>query len=424
MPSRRFRVVSTCAALLLLLGLARGPLPAQTATQTDPLEQTITSEDLRRHVTFLASDEMKGRASGSEEAQKAADYVVEAFKAAGLKPGGPGGSWFQEVSFPGGTCRNVLGVLPGSSSTLRREFVIVGAHYDHVGLGDFGSRTPGRRGEVHNGADDNASGTSTLLELVEAFAQSPPKRSLLFIAFTAEERGLFGSRAWAKSPTVPLKSVVTMYNLDMIGRSSNGYVFVGGANSGSGFQELVREVTEPFKLDVELSGGGRGPSDHQTFYDEHIPVLFLFTGEHTDYHTPDDDIEKLPFDALQTLGRVSSRLLRHSGDGKRPRWQQDDRGAMPVTSERAWDHARTLLGVRLEASGTEDGVPFDVVSKKGAAAQAGLADGDTIGAIAGEDMKTPLQVQRRLAYARPGEQLEFRIVRGGRSKLLKLRIPR
>jgi len=185
---------------------------------------------------------------------------------------------------------NVVAVLEGSDPVLKRQAVVIGAHYDHLGRGEFGSLAPDRRGEVHNGADDNASGAAGLLELARAFAQQPrPRRSLVLVAFSGEEAGLVGSREYVADPRVPIANSVAMVNLDMIGRLRSGALFVFGTETSPDFPKLVRRAADAARMGVNLTQGTFSPSDQTSFVARGVPVLFFFTGNHGDYHTPEDD---------------------------------------------------------------------------------------------------------------------------------------
>jgi len=198
-----------------------------------------------------------------------------------------------EVERRRGLEANVVAILPGRDPELSREAVVVGAHYDHLGRGEFGSLAPDRRGEIHNGADDNASGAAGLLELARAFAAQPrARRSLVLVAFSGEEAGLAGSREYAAAPPIPLASTAAMVNLDMIGRLRSGSLFVFGTETSPDFPELVGRAAEAAELELHLSQGAFSPSDQTSFLAQGVPVLFFFTGTHGAYHTPDDDAEQ------------------------------------------------------------------------------------------------------------------------------------
>jgi hypothetical protein len=208
---------------------------------------------------------------------------------------------------------NVLAYLPGSSD----EYLILGAHYDHVGLGEQYSMEPAKRGTVHPGADDNASGTSGVLELARWFSKhTGHRRGILFMAFAGEEFGLLGSNHYVAAPEMPLAKAITMINLDMIGRVRNNRVFVGGVGTSANFKALVETLNQSEEAKFELEDtdtGGYGSSDHYSFTPEEIPFLFFFSGLHPDYHTPSDTWDRVdaPQAArlLRLVGRVMERLL-------------------------------------------------------------------------------------------------------------------
>jgi len=216
-----------------------------------------------------------------------------------------------DVRQKAGTVYNVAAYLPGRTD----EYLVLGAHYDHVGLGEQFSMAPSRKGSAHNGADDNASGTSALIELARWFSGRPqPRRGILFLAFAGEEIGLVGSNHYVASPSLPIEKAVGMINMDMIGRPKDGQVLVGGVPTGSSFREILLEANRRVGFKLETSdNGGYGSSDHFTFLPKQIPVLLFFTGLHADYHTPDDTWDKIdsPVSArlVGLIGAVVERLL-------------------------------------------------------------------------------------------------------------------
>ncbi len=212
---------------------------------------------------------------------------------------------------------NVVAILEGSDPQLKREAVVVGAHYDHLGRGEFGSLAPDRQGEVHNGADDNASGAAGLLELARVFARSPrPRRSLVLVAFSGEEAGLLGSREYVADPRIPIANTVAMVNLDMIGRLRTGTLFIFGTETSPDFPKLVRRAADAARMGVNLTQGTFAPSDQTSFVARGVPVLFFFTGNHGDYHTPDDDAARLDAEGEAHVLEVVSRTLRELLDAE------------------------------------------------------------------------------------------------------------
>ncbi len=193
------------------------------------------------------------------------------------------------------TVKNVVAAITGSDPALANEWVVVGAHYDHLGLGDRNSLAPSQAGQIHHGADDNASGTSGVLELARLAAQNRQtlKRSVLFMTFAAEEIGLLGSSYFVNNPTIPQANIVAMINLDMIGRVSNDRAFLGGVGTSPNFRSWAEEFNRTVGLNLDYSDSGYGGSDHMSFSSKKIPVLFFFSGLHADYHKPSDTFDKI-----------------------------------------------------------------------------------------------------------------------------------
>jgi len=261
---------------------------------------------ISKHITYLASDKMKGRGTGSKENDKAAKYVAKQFKKLNLQPKGTDG-FYQEfiakvrrVVVPDSLrkTKNVIGFLDNGAS----HTVVIGAHFDHLGMGRQGSsKAENPEGQIHNGADDNASGVAGLLELARYFSENKTKEScnFLFIAFGAEELGLLGSRHFVNNPTIPLNSINFMTNMDMIGRyDKNRGVGIGGYGTSPQWPEIFKDVKTETKFFTDSAGSGG--SDHGSFYSKQIPVLFFHTGGHDDYHKPTDDAEKV--DAIAEAG--------------------------------------------------------------------------------------------------------------------------
>ena len=275
---------------LAALALAAFPagLHAQFGTQQRPVETPapppITALD---DIRYLSDDRLGGRMTGSPGADSAAAYLARRFEQVGLQPAA--GGWFQSFTVAkeapvaqsarvGGLVgRNVIGLLPGHDPNLRNETVVVGAHYDHLGLGGFGSLDPDSAGRVHNGADDNASGSAMLIQIAERLAQTPPARTVLFIAFSGEELGLLGSAHYVKQPLYPLTTTMAMVNLDMVGRLRNGRLIVYGARTAKEFPALLDSLNWHAGFDLKAQGDGYGPSDQSSFYGAGKPVLHLFT---------------------------------------------------------------------------------------------------------------------------------------------------
>ena len=308
------------------------------------------------------------------------------------------------------TTRNVVGLLPGSDPELKQEVVVVGGHLDHVGYGQLGQNR-GNKEFIHNGADDNASGTSAVLELAEAFALrgSWPKRSLLFINFNAEERGLLGSRHYADHPLLPLTNTIAMVNLDMVGRGASG-LDVGGVGTSPGFKPMVESMAQQFAFKFNTTPGGRGRSDHTSFYNKNIPVLFFHTGQHSDYHKPSDEWEKINQPEIQSVTRMAWMVINELANApQRPKFTKSD--GNPVRRGRP----RLQLGVQLNPKPDANGVRIDAVLPDSPAAKAGLKQGDIIQAIAGRPTKNLRDVTLAVARHKRGQITNIDIRRGGKA---------
>lgn len=298
---------SCCAVVFLALALCAGrPLCAVNNNLFAAALNSISEDELYKHVEVLADDVYEGRAAGSRGGHAAGQYLVDQLKQLSLVPAGDNGEITQSFN---DDYRNLLVALPGDDPTVAQEVVIVGAHYDHVGYGKQ-NNSYGPYGQIHNGADDNASGTSVLLELMQAFAKSGLKtrRTIVFALWDAEERGLVGSRYWVSHPTVPLERVKLNITIDMVGRLRDERLQVLGTRSGYGMRRLfVDAADEPLWLDFswELSAN----SDHWPFLERGIPIALIHTGLHSDYHRPTDDIEKINRSGMQEVGRYLFTVL-------------------------------------------------------------------------------------------------------------------
>ncbi|MEL6110434.1 MAG: M20/M25/M40 family metallo-hydrolase, partial [Planctomycetota bacterium] len=309
---------------------------------------------------------------------------------------------------------NVIGVLPGKGA-LANQQLIVGAHYDHVGMGGASSLAPGTIA-VHNGADDNASGTATMLataaEMKRRLASVASHREIHFIAFTGEESGLIGSARYVKAPIKPLEQAAAMINLDMVGRLKDNELNVYGTGSASGFDELVETTNEDFGFKLFKIPSGYGPSDHQSFYRARVPVLFFFTGLHNDYHRPSDDVEKINFDDMTRVTKMVCEVAyRLSTQPERPQYRETNQ-----TQVRPRRQLTAFLGVQL---GERGGVRVVTVTEGSPAEGAGLKADDLVQRIDQTDVRTPNDVVTWVRNHSPGDRFELRVQRGGRELILR-----
>jgi len=403
--------------IVVLTVLLASPAASLSAQSTPAARQVL--EDIQ----FLAADRLGGRLTGSAGADTAAAYLIRRMEQAGLQA--PPSGWIQQfvvaadapmaqhTGAGGVTGRNVIGVLPGRDPELRNETVIVGAHYDHLGLGGAGALDPDNTGFVHNGADDNASGTSALLYIARRLSGNPPARTVVFIAFSGEELGLLGSAFYTKNPVYPLSRTVAMVNLDMVGRLRNDRLLAFGVETATEFPTLLDSLNWYAGFDLKASGDGYGPSDQSSFYAAKLPVIHLFTDLHEDYHRASDDADKINADGLvrvadftvglvQALANRQQRLTYVERPAPTPRATGDS-----PSGERAW------FGSIPDMAGGVTGVRFSGVSKGSPAEKAGMQAGDILIRLGDYAIDNLQAMSDALGTYKPGDETEAVVLREG-----------
>ncbi len=311
------------------------------------------------------------------------------------------------------TVRNVIGAVDGADPELRKEWVIVGAHYDHLGLGDRSSLAPSQIGQVHHGADDNASGTSGVLELARLAAGNKRewKRSILFMTFAGEELGLLGSAYFTDHSTVPLKNTVAMLNMDMIGRLNGGRLFVGGVGTSPTFKASIEELNKSAGLEVDYSDSGYGASDHMSFNAKKIPVLFFFSGLHTDYHKPSDTAEKINGDgAVKVLSLVYLMMNRIASTTDRLEYTEVHE-PKPTGGGSGGGYG-PYFGSVPDFRDDLKGVLFADVQNNSPAAKAGLKQGDLLIEFDGKPIQNLYDFTYALRAKKPGDVVAVVVKRG------------
>ena len=268
--------------------------------------ESITERDFRRHITYLASDALEGREAGSAGSKAAAVYLTEKFSEYGLKPAGDKNRYEQHF---GQGYRNLLGMKIGTDEKLKQEIIVIGAHYDHVGYG-YSGNSRGAVGQIHNGADDNASGVSALLEIAQALHESklPLRRSILFAYWDGEELGLLGSQHWTAYPTVDFSRVKFYLNLDMVGRLRNNRLEVYGSRTSTGLRRLYANQNDE-GIEANFNWNIIQDSDHYSFVQRKVPFLMPFTGKHDEYHRPSDDANTINFPGAEKVAKHWLRIL-------------------------------------------------------------------------------------------------------------------
>ena len=289
------------------------------------LPQTAATGRIAEDVRYLSSDQLAGRRIGSAGADSAAAWIALRMERAGLVRPAGSTSWYQSfviahdspaahgTGLAGVRGRNVVGVLRGKDPALAGEYVIVGAHYDHLGTGGQGSLSPDSTGVPHNGADDNASGVAAVLEIARRLEASPPARSVIFVAFSGEEEGLLGSMHFAKYPPVPNEKVVAMLNFDMVGRLREDKLVVYGVETAKEWRPMIDSLNRGSRFALTLQGDGYGPSDHTSFTLQKKPVLHFFTGTHSDYHRTTDDFAAINLEGIERVATMASEIVRQIG---------------------------------------------------------------------------------------------------------------
>jgi hypothetical protein len=309
--------------------------------------------------------------------------------------------------------RNVVAVLPGSDPALSSETIVIGAHYDHLGRGGRSSLSPALVGQIHHGADDNASGTAGVIELGAALGAAPHKRTYIFIAFAGEELGLRGSEYWASHPTRPGAKIIAMINMDMIGRLRDNLIYVGGMGTSPAFNEIVKAAADQAGLQIRPSQGGYGSSDQTSFYTKNIPVLFFFSGLHADYHRPSDDWQKINTEgATRVLAMVFDVAARLNGLDAPPQFTKVNE---PAPSGRGGGTGYgTYFGSIPDMGEEVKGVRFSDVRPNSPAAKAGLRAQDIMIQFAGKDIANLEDFTYMLRTHKPGDMVEVVVLRDGK----------
>jgi aminopeptidase YwaD len=314
---------------------------------------------------------------------------------------------------------NVIGILPGSDPTLKDESIVIGAHYDHVGFGHYGTRDSHTSGQIHYGADDNASGTAVLLQLAERLsrAQLKPARTIVFAAFSAEELGLHGSRQYVNSPPLPLSSTKAMVNLDMVGRLRDNRLTIFGTRSAKGLSDIVLEEAQKLGLQVTESDG-IGRSDHRSFYNKKIPALHFFTGSHPDYHRPSDTWEKLNVEGMARVSQLVQGIAEKVANRKEPLSFVSLPSRPPATGSEPQGYG-AYLGSIPEFGASAEGVQLAGVQDGSPAAFAGLREGDIIIKLAEMKIQNLEDLTAALRSKKPGDSVEITVLRNSQRLTLK-----
>jgi hypothetical protein len=312
------------------------------------------------------------------------------------------------------TVNNVLAYIPGKTD----EYIVIGAHYDHLGYGNVDSLAPSQIGKIHPGADDNASGTAGVLELARLLAprKGQLQRGILFADFAGEELGLLGSAEWVKEPTLPLDKAVAMINMDMIGRIKDEKVFIGGTGTGATFKALLDEEKSKFPFQIEYSASGYAASDHTSFVGKKIPVLFFFSGLHADYHKPSDTWDKINApDAAKLLDFIDDVALKIDSANERVAFVtvKEDQPGGQAASGGAGGYG-PYFGSIPDFGQEENGVKFSDVRPGSPAAKAGFKAGDILVQFGDKPIHNLYDFTDALRRSKVGDVVDVQVLRDGK----------
>ena len=380
-------------------------------------KESINQENrIKEDVTFLASDDLQGRQTGTEGEKKAAAYIANRFKELDLDEKGtenylqpftfkPKTNPHDEVKFDVNgdgtiTGNNVIGFLDNKAENT----IIIGAHFDHLGFGGEGSLYRDSIKAIHNGADDNASGISILLNLAAKLKEKNTNNNYLFMAFSGEEMGLLGSNYFVKNPTINTKKVTYMINMDMVGRmKKDSSLAVYGTGTSPIFKQTLKSHNDSFKLIQQESGVG--PSDHTSFYLADIPVLHFFTGQHEDYHKPGDDSEKLNYDGMELISKYIFNIISDLNDNGKLAFRKTK------NESESTPRFKVGLGVIPDYMFDGKGMRIDGVSEEKPAQRAGLQKGDIVIKLGNYEVINMMTYMKALAIFKEGDKTKVVVQR-------------
>lgn len=394
-------------------------------------------DGMRQTVEYLASPELGGRFPATAGDTLASDFLAGRLRRLKLKPvvrEKKIKGFYQDFTYgkeAQTTTHNIIGILPGKDKRLRNEFIVVGAHYDHLGTGgqNSGSRRPDTVA-VHPGADDNASGDAVILELARHFKRKGSPRSIIFVFFGAEEQGLVGSKSfveWMKRADgrrinlpADIKGIVAMVNLDMVGRMREGSLNVSGTGTSTDFKAMAEKAAERSGLQISCTPDGYGPSDQASFVAADIPVFNLTTGGHVEYHTPEDVPSSLNYDGMQLALEYTKELVAQlAGMPAAP-----DFINVPGSQQMSHAKFKVSLGLMPDVTGasTVPGLRADIVVAGKPAHKAGMKNGDIIQEIDGKPVKDINEYMERLSELQPGTTIPVKVLRGDETIVLQVQL--
>ena len=385
---------------------------------------------IRRDIAFLASEALEGRSTGTPGNDSAAAYIARRYAALGLRAAAPG--YLQKfVARPAAHAgeavalptQNVFAILPGRDPALRNQYVVIGAHFDHLGRTTTGALDPNEKTAVRKGADDNASGTAAVLELARLLSANPPRRSVIFANFTGEEIGLLGSAHFIEHSPVPVDSIVAMLNFDMVGRLRDDKLLVFGVATATELPGILDTANTQPRLRITAQGDGFGPSDHSSFYAKNLPVLHFFTDAHEDYHKATDEVSKINAGGEARIVALAERVARTVAD--RPQRLSFVRAPATASASSSRQGSNVYLGsIPDMAQGETPGLKLTGVTPGSPADKAGLVAGDIIVEFGGKPVKDLYQYTDALYSHKPGDEVKVVVLRKGERLTLTVTLGR
>ncbi len=459
------RGAASVVAVALVAGCstATGKVAAGTAALSARSDGDTTL--LRRDINYLASDALEGRLTGTPGNDSAAAYIARRYKLLGLAdmadtvghdciPVGTIESSLEEKTGRqvalkarnGAACpppyfqpftarsvaamhagldtalatQNVAALVPGTDPVLKNQYVVIGAHFDHLGRSTFGSMDPGAGNAIRHGADDNASGTAAVMELARLFARNPARRSVIFANFSGEELGLLGSQYFVENSPVPLDSIDAMLNFDMVGRMRDNKLIVYGVATATELSDIIDSANVAPRLSVSAVGDGYGPSDQSSFYAEGIPVLHFFTDLHEDYHRATDVASKIDVADEARVVDFAERIARAIAD--RPDRLTYVRSAPPRQMAQGEGQGAYFGSIPDMSAGDVVGVRLMGVSPGSPADKAGVRKGDVVVEFGGMEVKDLYQYTDALRAHKPGDEVNVVVERDGKRLTLAARL--
>lgn len=379
----------------------------------------ISVSEIKKHIAYLASDELKGRGTGSEGEKLAAEYIIQNFQKDNLTPKGNGNSFYYDFHFKPKKADSTQAELPernandiaGYLDNGAENTVIIGAHYDHLGTGEDGNSLDANSlGKIHNGADDNASGTAGVLELARYFSANDRKEkfNFLFICFSGEELGLYGSKKFCENPTVDFSKVNYMLNMDMIGRlnDSTMKLIIYGVGTAPDWVSIIDKIPSEFNMKKDSSG--IGPSDQTSFYLKNIPALHFFTGQHSDYHKPSDDADKINYEGEKKVLEYMLRVIEATEQLPKLKFLETKNPQQGVPKY------KITMGVMPDYTYEGKGMRIDGVTQDRPASKAGIQKGDVVVMFGEDKIGDVMDYMKALAKHNKGDTVPVTILREGK----------